>query len=330
MRPHSVVALFALLAVASASCSRADNERSAAVTTDSSTLGSAAARGDTVRASRAKTIEGLSTPESAKYDEASDVWFVSNINGQPLAKDGNGYISRVKADGTVDSAHFIMGGRGGVTLNGPKGLAIIGDTLFVADIDAVRAFNKVTGAPIRSWDLAKQGAVFLNDVVATPGGDVYITDTEVRFNADGSTTHTGTDRIFALSRDRKSARIAVQSDELGRPNGIAWDGKNNRLIVVPFGTGVIHAVDPAGKTTLVTVAHGKGQFDGVEVLPDGRILVSSWADSSVSVVTGDSLVRIIGGVEAPADIGFDPKRMLLAIPLFNAGKVDVWHIGAAR
>ena len=313
-----------------AACSRADNEHSAAVTTDSTTTGSAVARGDTVLAARVKTIEGFKTPESAKYDAASDVWFVSNINGQPLAKDGNGYISRVTANGTVDSAHFIMGGRGGVTLNGPKGLAIIGDTLFVADIDVVRAFNKTTGAPIHSWDLAKQGAVFLNDVVATPAGDVYITDTEIKFNADGSTTHTGTDRIFVLARDRKSARIAVQSDELGRPNGIAWDAANNRLIVVAFGAGVIHAVDPTGKAALVTIAHGKGQFDGVEVLPDGRILVSSWADSSVSVVAGDSLVRVIGGVEAPADIGFDTKRMLLAIPMFNAGKVDVWHIGAAR
>jgi hypothetical protein len=68
----------------------------------------------------------------------------------------------------------------------------------------------------------------------------------------------------------------------------------------------------------------------VEVLPDGRILVSSWADSSVSVVTGDSLIKVIGGVEAPADIGFDSKRMLLAIPMFNAGKVDIWHVGPAK
>jgi sugar lactone lactonase YvrE len=320
----------AIAALALAACSRADNEHSAAVTTDSTTIGSAVARGDTVRAAHVKTIEGFKTPESAKYDEAADVWYVSNINGQPTAKDGNGYISRVTADGVVDSAHFIMGGRGGVILNGPKGIAIIGDTLFVADIDAVRAFNKTTGAPFRSWYLAKQGANFLNDVVATPSGDVYITDTEIKFNADGSVSHTGTDRVFMLARDRKSAQIAVQSDELGRPNGIAWDAKNNRLIVVPFGAGVIHAVDPTGKAALATVAQGKGQFDGIEVLPDGRIFVTSWADSSVSVVTGDSLVHVIGGMEAPADIGFDSKRMLLAIPLFNAGKVEVWRIGKAQ
>ena len=324
------LAHFAFAALVLAACSRADTERSAAVTTDSTTAGSAAARGDTVSAVHVKTVDGFKTPESAKYDEASDVWFVSNINGAPLAKDGNGFISRLTADGVVDSTHFIMGGRGGVTLNAPKGIAIVGDTLFVADIDAVRAFNKATGAKIRSWDLAKQGAVFLNDVVATPSGDVYITDTQVKFNADGSISHTGTDRVFMLARDRKSAQIAVQSDELGRPNGIAWDARNNRLLVVPFGAGVIHAVDPTGKAALVTVAHGKGQFDGVEVLPDGRILVSSWADSSVSLVMGDSLVRVIGGVDGPADFGYDAKRMLLAIPMFNAGKVDIWRIGTAR
>lgn len=328
MRPLAHLVFTALVLAA---CSRADNERSAAVmTTDSTTTGSAAARGDTVRAARVKTIEGFSTPESARYDEATDVWFVSNINGQPLARDGNGYISRLTADGAVDSAHFIMGGRGGVTLNAPKGMAIVGDTLFVADIDAVRAFNKSTGAPIRSWDLARQGAVFLNDVVASPAGDVYITDTQVKFNADGSMSHSGTDRVFMVARDRKSARVLVQSDELGRPNGIAWDVKNNRLLVAGFGAGVIHVVDPTGKAAPVPVARGKGQFDGLEVLPDGRIFVTSWADSSVSVIAGDSLVRVIGGVEAPADIGFDPKRMLLAIPMFNANRVDIWRIGAAR
>jgi sugar lactone lactonase YvrE len=316
-----------LSALLLAACSRSENDRSPAVTTDSTTAAAEAAR-DTVTASHVKTIEGFSTPESAKYDAAADVWFVSNINGQPLAKDGNGFISRVTADGKIDSLHFISGGRGGVTLNGPKGIAIIGDTLFVADIDAVRAFNKVTGAAIKSWDLTKLGAVFLNDVVATPSGDVYITDTQVKFNADGSVTHTGTDRVFMLLRDRSAAHVVLQNDDLGRPNGITWDAKNNRLVVVPFGAGVIHAFQPMGTSSLVTVAHGKGQFDGLEIIPDGRTLVSSWADSSVSVIVGDSLVKIIGGVDGPADIGLDSKRMLLAIPMFNAGKVDVWHIGA--
>src|SRR5262245_57947824 len=37
------------------------------------------------------TAEGFSTPESVVYDSDQRVWFVSNINGSPSAKDGNGF-----------------------------------------------------------------------------------------------------------------------------------------------------------------------------------------------------------------------------------------------
>ena len=49
------------------------------------------------------------------------MYFVANINGNSLAKDGNGFISRLTRDGKVESLKFIAGGRGGVTLNAPKG-----------------------------------------------------------------------------------------------------------------------------------------------------------------------------------------------------------------
>ena len=90
----------------------------------------------------------LQGPESARYDRDLDVWFVSNINGTPLGKDNNGYISRLRPDGAPYTVKFIEGGKKGVTLNAPKGLAISGDTLWVADIDFARAFNKRTGALI--------------------------------------------------------------------------------------------------------------------------------------------------------------------------------------
>jgi sugar lactone lactonase YvrE len=276
-------------------------------------------------ATKVKTISGFQTPESVKWDASSGYWFVSNINGAPTAKDGNGFISRVTKDGTIDSLHFITSGKNGVTLNGPKGIAIIGDTLFVADIDAIRAFNKTTGAPIHSWDVSKQGAKFLNDVATTPNGDVYVTDTQIAFSATGAVSHTGTDRIFMISHDRKSAGIAIQSDSLGRPNGLTWDAKGNRFIVVAFGTNAVHGWAPGAKD-VTTIATGPGQFDGVEITRDGRILVSSWADSSVSAINGSTMSHVATGVEAPADIGLDPARGLLAVPLFNKGAVELWQL----
>jgi sugar lactone lactonase YvrE len=326
--------LVALLAVTTFACSNSsklqDTTSHGTAGANSDTAAISAARADTGAgrgsgATKVKTIDGFKTPESVKWDAPSGYWYVSNINGQPPAKDNNGFISRLTKDGAVDSLHFITSGKNGVTLNAPKGIAIIGDTLFVADIDVIRAFNKVTGAPIHSWDVSKQGAKFLNDVATTPGGDVYITDTQVAFNADGSVTHTGTDRIFMIAKDRKSASIAFQSDSLGRPNGITWDAKGNRFIVVSFGTNAVHAWTPGSKD-VTTIATGPGQFDGVELTSDGRLLVSSWADSSVSVVNGNSMTHIVTGVEAPADIGLDPARGLLAVPLFNKGQVELWQV----
>jgi len=108
----------------------------------------AAAADSAPAAAIALTVDSLAAPEAARFDPELGVYFVSNINGSPLGKDGNGFISRLTRDGKVDSLKFIAGGRGGAVLNAPKGMAINGDTLWVADIDAVRAFDKKSCKPI--------------------------------------------------------------------------------------------------------------------------------------------------------------------------------------
>src|SRR5215831_227134 len=98
---------------------------------------------------RITVSDSFNAPESVLYDPQADIYLVSNINGTPLAKDNNGFISRVSPDsGKVVQLKWIAGGANGVTLNAPKGMGIVGDTLFVADIDVVRMFNRTTGAPM--------------------------------------------------------------------------------------------------------------------------------------------------------------------------------------
>jgi len=268
-------------------------------------------------------VAGFLTPESVLHDPAQDIYFVSNINGNPTAKDNNGFISRVRPDGAVENLKFIEGGREGVVLNAPKGLALSGDTLWVADIDAVRAFNARTGVPIDSVTLAKLGAVFLNDVAIAPTGALYITDTGIRFDDVGNVLHPGPDRIFRIGPDRQ-VTVALRGDTLGRPNGITLDSVGKRFIVVSFGARSVLAWKPLDKAPSV-IAKGPGGFDGVEIA-GGRILVSSWSDSTVSSYETGQEVKLITGVPSPADIGYDAKRNRVLIPIFSGNRVEVWQL----
>ena len=296
-----------------------------AMSADSSAACAAAIAAASAAAVPAAT-EGLKVPESVRYDAALDAYFISNIDGVPSKKDNNGFIVRVDAANPTAQTVLVRGGEKGVTLNAPKGMVIIGDTLWVSDIDAVRAFNKNTGAVVATIEMKKMGAIFLNDVAVGGDGAIYITDTGVRFSDSGEMTHPGKDRIFAITG--RTPSVAFASDSLlFNPNGIAWDDANARFILAPFGSPNISAWKP-GETTVTTIASGPGGFDGLEVLADGRLLVTSWADSSVNIVTGATLTRLTGGLESPADIGVDTKRMHVAVPLFNQGKVRYLAIPA--
>jgi len=302
-------------------CAKGEN-----ASTDSATAkaaDTAAAAAPALFASAGAT-DSMKTPESVRYDADLDAYFVSNINGNPSQKDGNGFIARVDAGNTSAMTMVVQGGKGGVTLNAPKGMAIVGDTLWVADIDAVRAFNKRTGAAIATVDLRPMKAEFLNDVVVGPDGAIYITDSGIRFDAQGGMTHPGQDQIFKISGRKPT--VAFKSDSaLKAPNGIAWDGSNGRFILGPFNDKVVSAWKD-GDSTVTVVGTGPGGYDGVEVLRDGRILVTSWADSSVHVIANGTFRKVIGNVEGPADIGVDTKRNVVALPRFNAGRVEYFTI----
>ena len=267
------------------------------------------------------TITGLSTPESVIWSAKEDAWFVSNINGSPVAKDGNGFISRVSRDGVIDSLHFIMSGRDSVTLNGPKGMALAGDTLWVADIDAIRAFDAHTGKPVASIELGKQ-ATFLNDVAVGPDGVIYITDSGLGFDDKGNPTHPGPDRIFGLTG--RTTKVLAEGDWLNRPNGITWEAANSRFVVVPFGGTALLGWKP-GVAKVDTIGTGPGAQDGVEFV-GGDLLVTSWADSSVFAVSSTGDRKVVTGAASPADLGVDQVRGLIAIPLFTKDEVDIWRV----
>ena len=317
------LAFLALAVAAGCKTEKAPPQDSSRATANT-TPGAGTATGADSAAHKLGVLAQMKTPESAHYDADLDVWFVSNINGNPSQHDGNGYIVKVPAESTTTAAMFAEGGKGGVKLDAPKGIATTADQLWVADIDVVRVFDKKTGKPLKTIDLKPLKATFLNDVAVGADSAIYVTDTGVAFDAKGGMTHPGVNRIFRIAIKDGKVSEAAKGDSLESPNGITWDQANNRFIVVPFGGKDILGWAPNGGLT--KLAEGVGQFDGVEITRDGRVLVSSWADSSVYAMRGGQLSKIISGVSAPADIGYDSKRGIVAIPRFDQNQVEFWKL----
>jgi sugar lactone lactonase YvrE len=314
-----------LLALALVGCrtEKAPPQDSSRVAANARAEGGTASKPDSA-AQKMGVLGQLKTPESAHYDADLDVWFISNINGNPSNHDGNGYIVRVPAESTTAVTMFAQGGKNGVKLDAPKGIATTKDQLWVADIDVVRVFDKRTGKPLETIDLRPMKATFLNDVVVGSDSAVYVTDTGIAFDDKGNMTHPGVNRIFRITIRGGQKSEAATGDSLENPNGIAWDSTNSRFVLAPFGGKDVQTWTP-GRAP-VKLVDGPGQYDGIEVLKDGRILVSSWADSSVNVIRDGKLTRLISGVSAPADIGVDTKRGILAIPRFDQNQVEFWKI----
>jgi sugar lactone lactonase YvrE len=257
--------------------------------------------------------EGFVAPEAVRYDPDQDVYFVANWGtGNPGATDNNGFISRMRPDGTVENLRFIAGGTGGATLHAPRGMIIVGDTLWMAEPDAVRGFHRRTGAPLATVDFSSVDRGFLNDLAADADGAVYVTDT-------------GRNRIH---RVRGGPTLALADTALGSPNGITWDAANRRFLLLPFGGGhTIRAWTP-GTTSLVDVSTSPAgaRFDGIEVLSGGRLLVSSQADTSIHLfegATGRSIFKVGG---PPADIGVDTRRNRVAVPIVALNRVELYQL----
>ena len=258
--------------------------------------------------------DGFVAPEAVRYDPDQDVYFVGNWGRGPASDtDNNGYISRMKPDGQIETLKFIAGGTNHVVLHAPRGMYIVGDTLWVADADAVRGFNRRTGDKVANYDFSGFDRGFLNDVAADATGTVYVTDT-------------GRNKLYKV-QGQGGPTVVMADSVLGAPNGITWDAANNRFIIVPFGGYKgIRAWVP-GTTTLTDAGMSTGaKYDGVEVLSGGRVLVASQADTSLHLFSGTSGHAIIHTLGPPADIAVDTKRNRVAVPVVAMNHVEIYDL----
>jgi len=257
---------------------------------------------------------GFATPESVRWDDEADEYIVANINGSPVDFDNNGFISRLDPHGTVTALKWIEGGQNGVTLNGPKGTALLGNRLWVADIDTVRTFDRDTGAPLGSVSIP--GALFLNDL-AVRNGKVLVTDTGL----DPTFTPGGTDAVYEIDQALHVTTVSHTTD-LHLPNGVETTCGNTW--VVTFGSDELFSLGPGGAPQ--NVQHlPTGTLDGIVVLPSGHFLISSWDGSAIyRGKPGKEFKLVISDVAQPADIGYDFDRKRVLVPLFGTDEVRAY------
>lgn len=265
---------------------------------------------------------GFDGPWSALHDVATDVYLVSNVSGDLAAKDGDGYISRLRPDGGMQR-HWIRGGVGGVTLHAPKGMAIVAGVLHVADVDCVRRFDAASGAP--RGETAIPGASFLDDVAVGPDGGVYVTDR----GCDAAMRATGTDAIWRLGPDGPPTVLA-RGVALGQPSALV--ARPQGLYVVSWRDGTFAQIDYRGVRTELATAPTARLTGLVRRERDG---VAAWLAASQA---GRCLYRFdaTGGVQRlpgepteAGDLALDIGRDRLLVPLFAADRLEIVPLAAA-
>lgn len=249
-------------------------------------------------------VSGLANPESVVYDPVLNHLYVSNVNGGPLDKDGNGYISIVSMDGRIINEKWVIG------LDGPKGLALSGRTLYTADIDALVAIDVNHGRITDRYKVADPK--FTNDLAAAPNGDIYMSDMLAN-------------RIYLLSGNTLS--IWIESDDLEAPNGLDVVGDDVVLgawgkLTDGFATAVpghLKRISIKDKS-ITSIGDGSsvGNMDGVEVDKDGGFYVTDWMNGKVFHISSTGEAKeILSLKQGSADHEFIIEKDLMFIPMMN-------------
>lgn len=257
----------------------------------------------------AAQVTGLASPNSFVCDPSSSEYFISNINGEPDARDNNGFITKLNADGKIIHLKFVQGGSAEVSLHAPKGMALWGSILYVADLDQLKGFDKTTGKLVVtvSFSSRARSQVSLTDVVASPSGLLYVSDQMA--NAIYSVTPTDGHRVDLLIHD----------DRLAGPAGIAIHPKTHHLIAVSWEKGKILDITPDGQLTeLESNGFFTSRFQnlsGVDFDQWGNMYVSDFTKGKVWRMTRDHRFQVIAEhLPAPADIGIDRANNLILVP----------------
>jgi sugar lactone lactonase YvrE len=258
-------------------------------------------------------VKGLEQPESVVQDPATGAIYVSNIAGAIMQKDGNGFITKLKPDGTLIARQWIKG------LNAPTGMALHDRTLYVVDVEELIEINVASGEIVKRYPA--NGAIFLNDVAVGEDGTVYASDTPMN-------------TIWRLKDGSFEPWFA--NDVLNGPNGLLVQG--GKLIVASFGKlpgegqkqelGGLLAVDLEKQAVSMIGNNDKlGNLDGLQALQPGAYLVTDWAAGGLYRIDAKGkFERLIKLGKGSADLTYLPDQKMALIPIMLSNSLVVYTL----
>ncbi len=247
----------------------------------------------------------LRTPECVLFDNGSSSFFVSNINGSPRVKDGDGFISKLDKKGTIINLQWIRG------LNAPKGMSIYKELLYVTDIDQLIIIDHKKGQILKKIDIPE--AKFLNDICIDDNGKLFISDSQQRV-------------IYTYENDLVEKWF--EGEILSFPNGLCIKDKHLYIGNYTY----ILKVNIKDKTYSKMVENIGGGVDGMKFINDQELIISDWTGNVHHINKEHKLTKLIGtadvGINA-ADFEFISKYNLLLIPTFGYNTVAAYKIKQA-
>ncbi|MEJ2594357.1 MAG: ATP-binding protein [bacterium] len=242
-----------------------------------------------------QTDQILKTPESVAFDAKNKRMYVSNVNGKPLDKDGNGFISVLNPDGSVKQLKWVTG------MHAPKGMAFNDSILYVTDIDRFHMIDLRSGKIVKTVDV--KGAKFLNDMALNPDGTLYISDMQSN---------------HILSYDGTLVTVWLSDAQLVSPNGLNFY-KGNLYIGAEEH---LLKINPADMKLHIAIENA-GPIDGLICLGGNKFVVSDWAGRVMLVNNMEKIVlqnTTDKNIQA-ADLGYIPDEKLILIPTFFDNRV---------
>ena len=240
--------------------------------------------------------QSFNGPESVEWDPVNNGWLVANpASGQLLSCDAQGNILSVFA-----------------TPGSPYGTEVLHDTVYVNANDDIRGYNLHDGTEVLHVDINGQ---FLNGL--TSDGDRYLFATDF-----------GADKIYRIDVQTGNYNEFVASTDV-QPNGIAYDGPNNRLVYVEWGSSAeIRAVSLADSTESLLASTSFSNIDGITQDDNGKWYVTPWTPASLQQFNNDfsgGPTQVLSGLSGPADIDFSSSIDSVAVPNSFSNSLDFFH-----